>query len=128
MALNKPYFVSNFKRWWVFLLFINIDFIFVLSFFKIRNNFFMESLHLYCIVFNRRIRNIIFNMESVKFRKLSIICSFFSLIFFEHGIKCAIIVSLLTITRIESNDLDIDKSIIKSNDIEVYGANGIGKG
>ena len=50
------------------------------------------------------------------------------MIFYDHGIQCAILVNLLTTIKIESNDLDIDKLVIKSNDIEVHAANGIGKG
>jgi hypothetical protein len=48
--------------------------------------------------------------------------------FFEHEIICAIFVNLSTITKIKSKDLDISKSVIKYNDIDVYGANDIGKG
>ena len=50
------------------------------------------------------------------------------MIFFELGIKYAILLNLLITRRIESTDLDIDKLVIKSNDIEVHGANDIGKG
>ena len=65
-------------------------------------------------------------MVTITLFKRFIIVSFL-VIFFEHGIKCAILINLLITTRIESNDLDIGKTIIKSNDIEVHGANGIGK-
>jgi hypothetical protein len=37
-------------------------------------------------------------------------------------------VNLATITRNESKDLDIGKSIIEFNNIDVHGAHGIGKG